>query len=370
MPIFDQIETPTLLLDAVKARRNIHRMAEKARRLGVRFRPHFKTHQSAEIGEWFRPEGVTAITVSSVDMAAYFARSGWQDITIAFSTNLRQVRQIGELAARVHLELLVESVEAASFLQENLATGVDAWIKVDSGAGRTGLPWTDFEVIANLARQIEHSSRLHLRGILTHAGHTYWAKTPQNVRRLTAESVGCMLQVKRGLLSAGLVNIEVSVGDTPGCSLSEDFAGVSEIRPGNFIFFDAEQFAVGACAVEDIAVALACPVVAKHPERNEAVIYGGAIHLSKECMPEDGRMVYGKVSLPYGNGWGQPLAGAYVDRLSQEHGLLHLEAEDLDRLRIGDLVCILPVHSCLTVQVMGEYLTLDGHLIRTLNKNA
>jgi D-serine deaminase-like pyridoxal phosphate-dependent protein len=370
MSIFDQIEKPTLLLDAGKARRNLHRMAEKARRLGVRFRPHFKTHQSAEIGEWFRLEGVKAITVSSVNMAAYFARSGWQDITIAFSANLRQVRQIRELAAQVHLELLVESGEAASYLQESLSAPVDVWIKVDSGAGRTGLPWTDIEAIASLALQIDQSSNLQLRGILTHAGHTYWAKTPQNVRRLTAESVGRMLQVKRRLLSAGLVNTEVSVGDTPGCSLSDDFGGVNEIRPGNFIFFDAEQYAVGACAVEDIAVAVACPVVAKHPERNEAVIYGGAIHLSKECMPEDGRMIYGKVALPSGNGWSQPLAGAYVDRLSQEHGLLHLEGEDLGRLRIGDLVCILPVHSCLTVQVMGEYLTLDGHLIRTLNKNA
>jgi D-serine deaminase-like pyridoxal phosphate-dependent protein len=85
-------------------------------------------------------------------------------------------------------------------------------------------------------------------------------------------------------------------------------------------------------------------------------------------MFEDGRMIHGKIALPQGDGWGEPLAGAYVDRLSQEHGLVHLEKEHLDNLRIGDLICILPAHTCLTVQVMGEYLTLEGKKVRTMNK--
>ncbi len=130
MSIFEQIEKPTLLLDAEKAHRNIHRMAEKANRQQARFRPHFKTHQSAEIGEWFRPEGVTAITVSSVDMAYYFAHNGWQDITIAFTVNLRQIGALRELARQIHLELLVESAETVSFLQENLPFPVDVWVKI------------------------------------------------------------------------------------------------------------------------------------------------------------------------------------------------------------------------------------------------
>ncbi len=177
-----------------------------------------------------------------------------------------------------------------------------------------------------------------------------------------------MHQTRRSLQASGLGVVEISVGDTPGCSLSKTFGDVSEIRPGNFVFFDCEQLAVGACTAEDIAVALACPVVAKHPQRGEAVVYGGAIHLSKDWIVEDGRMVHGKIALPQGDSWGAPLAGAYVDRLSQEHGIVHLEKDDLDHLRIGDLLCILPAHACLTVQVMGEYLTLDSKQIRTMNK--
>jgi len=96
--LFDKIEKPTLLLDESTARKNICRMAGHARDAGVAFRPHFKTHQSVEIGEWFRSVVVSAITVSSVDMALYFARCGWADITIAFPANLRQQRDLAALA--------------------------------------------------------------------------------------------------------------------------------------------------------------------------------------------------------------------------------------------------------------------------------
>ncbi len=368
MAIFEQIVKPTLLLDSERAIRNIRRMGKKAGEQQVRFRPHFKTHQSAEVGEWFRKEGVTAITVSSVDMAGYFADNGWQDITIALPVNIRQIQAIRELSGRVHLELLVESPESAAYLEQQLTGPVDVWLKIDAGLGRTGLAWDAIGPIVNLARQINQSSHVRLRGILTHAGQTYQAKTPDDVRRLFGESVQRMLQVKDALQAAGAGTVEISVGDTPGCSLSESLGGVDEIRPGNFVFYDAEQYALGACAVQDIAVALACPVVSKHPERGEAVVYGGAIHLSKDWMYEEGRMMHGLVALPEGDGWGDFLAGAYVDRMSQEHGVVHMRSEDLAKLHIGDLICVVPAHSCLTVQVMGEYLTLEGKRVKTMNK--
>ena len=101
MKLDSLIEKPTLLLDKARALNNIERMAGKAARSEVRLRAHFKTHQSAEIGQWFRPYGVSTITVSSVDMALYFAEHGWNDITIAFPVNLRQIRTINMLARQV-----------------------------------------------------------------------------------------------------------------------------------------------------------------------------------------------------------------------------------------------------------------------------
>ncbi len=367
MSLFDTIQKPTLLLDQEAALRNIQRMTEKARRQGVRFRPHFKTHQSAEIGEWLRAEGVAAITVSSLDMAEYFAGHGWDDITIAFPVNLRQVEELSALAQRVHLGLLFESLEAARFLSERLTVEVDAWIKVDAGAGRTGLSWERPEAVAVLARQITGLKRLRLRGLLTHAGQTYRARGAEEICRVYAESVARMNAVREALALAGLAGLEVSTGDTPGCSLCEELGHVDEIRPGNFVFYDAHQLEIGSCRAEDVAVALACPVVALHPERDEAVVYGGSIHLSSETNGIDGTTAYGMVALPEGERWGEPLPGAYVRKLSQEHGILHLPSDCLSRLRVGDLVCILPAHSCLTVTAMKEYVTLQGKVISTMN---
>lgn len=364
---FSTIEKPTLLLNENAARRNMHRMAEKARRLNLRFRPHFKTHQSAEIGEWFRTEGVTAITTSSIDMALYFASHGWDDITIAFPANLRQGRTLAALAERVRLGLLVESVETVQGLAQGITAPVDIWMKVDVGAHRTGLAWDAPEAARQVAEAVQRIPHFRLRGLLTHAGHTYGARGGEAVCQRSAESAARIDGLRCALQAQGLGRLEVSVGDTPATSLCADLGPVDEIRPGNFIFYDSQQVQIGSCAWEDVAVALACPVVAKHAERGEIVVYGGAVHLSKDYLMEGEQRSYGAVCLPTADGWSQPLPGAYVSGLSQEHGILHVPAADFNQIQIGDLVCILPAHSCLTVTLMKRYQTLDGRVIDTLN---
>jgi D-serine deaminase-like pyridoxal phosphate-dependent protein len=364
--LFDQIDKPTLLLDEAAARRNIQRMTQKAH--PVRFRPHFKTHQSAEIGEWFRAAGVSAITVSSVDMALYFAGHGWEDITIAFPANLRQAQAINALAQRVRLGLLLESVEAAQELARQVRAQVDIWLKVDAGAGRTGLSWEHPAPAARVAQEVRGTPNFRLRGLLTHAGHTYGAQGAEEICRRYTQSVARLQSLRGQLAEQGFEGLEISVGDTPASSVCPDLGAVDEIRPGNFVFYDAQQMYAGVCGWQDVAVALACPVVALHPERNEAVIYGGAVHLSKDYVNEADRRIYGYVCQAEGERWSAPLQGAWVDRLSQEHGILHLAPEDLQRVRVGDLLFILPAHSCLTVTLMKRYLTLSGRWITTLNE--
>ena len=181
MPIFDTILKPTLVLNETVARQNLHRMASRARAANVSFRPHFKTHQSLEIGEWFRAEGVTAITVSSLDMAEYFASGGWADILLAFPVNLRQIAALDSLAARVRLGLLVESVETVHALAARLSHPVDIWLKIDTGTGRTGLSWQDTPAVqavitavlsepcTSLARTT-HSRRRYLQHLNARSG--------------------------------------------------------------------------------------------------------------------------------------------------------------------------------------------------------
>lgn len=361
------IGKPTLVLDKQRAMKNIERMANKAQRSKVRFRPHFKTHQSAQIGEWFRNFGVESITVSSVEMAGYFANHGWRDITIAFPVNIREIENINELREKIRLNLLVESKETVAFLNSHLKSKHEVWIKIDVGYYRTGIMWNQVDEIHELARQIQKSKRMVLKGILTHAGHTYHARSTAEVATIYHDSVGKMNEVRNQLPGERLADIEISIGDSPSCSIVDDFTRVDEIRPGNFVFYDIMQLSIGSCDDGDMAVALACPVVAKHRERNEIVIYGGAVHLSKEFVVDrEGRKVFGYAAIPTANGWSRLIQNTYVSALSQEHGIIRTGSEFFDTIRIGDVIFILPVHSCLTANLMGEYVTIDGEIIRTM----
>ncbi len=364
--LFPDILRPTLLIDPQRVRANIQRMARKAERLGVRFRPHFKTHQSAQVGEWLRQEGVAAITVSSLDMATYFARHGWTDITVAFPLNLRELAVVRSLSEHIRLGVLVESGETALALGQAVEQPVDVWIKIDSGSGRTGIPWQQAERVEALCHSVRGQPSLRLRGLLTHAGATYASQTPEEIVQIFTASNQCMVDLRDYLARGGLEGLEVSVGDTPGCTLSPQYAGLDEIRPGNFVFYDAQMLQLGVCREEEIATVVACPLVALHPQRSEVVVYGGAIHLSKDSLQAGGRSIYGWVVDLNQAGWSRRNPEAYAARLSQEHGVLHLPPERIAAMKAGQLVGIIPAHVCLTVSALGCYRALDGAWIDTL----
>jgi D-serine deaminase-like pyridoxal phosphate-dependent protein len=358
---------PALVLDEDRARRNIARMAARARRFGVRFRPHFKTHQSREVGRIFREFGVDAITVSSVDMAAYFVEDGWTDVLIAFPLNILEAAQIGRLTARCRLGLLVESAEGLPALARAVPVPIDVWIKINVGANRAGAEWNDRALLAAIARESERHPGLRLRGLLTHNGRTYAARTPGDLSRVHADAMRKMLKARSALAASGYSGLEISVGDTPACSRLDDFAGADEIRPGNFVLNDVTQLELGTCRARDIAAAVACPVVSTHPARNEAVIYGGAIHLSKDDFrhDRDGR-IYGRVSRPRGAGWGPVLADTVLTSVSQEHGIIKTTCAEMRRIKAGDILFVLPVHSCLTVNLWDHFVTLGGERVSTI----
>jgi len=164
----------------------------------------------------------------------------------------------------------------------------------------------------------------------------------------------------------GFSDVQLSVGDTPTCSVVEDFSEVDEIRPGNFVFYDIMQLHIGSCTEDDIAVAIACPVVAKHKERNEIVIYGGAVHLSKEfIVREDGTKIYGYIASKTKKGWGAMIKNSFVSSISQEHGIVKTDEQFFHKIKIGDILMVLPIHSCLAVNLLREYRTLERELIRS-----
>lgn len=366
--LYDTIDAPTLLLNEQRVRHNIKRMVERARNNQIRFRPHFKTHQSAAVGEWFRQAGVNAITVSSLEMARYFAIHGWDDITVAFPVNIREIDKINQLARQVKLHLLVENLVTAEFLDARLAAPVRVWLEIDAGYQRSGVGWNDSSGLVTLTERIAASDRMVLQGLLTHDGGTYAARTHGEIEAAYTLTTKRLNHTRNWLMEHSFLGLEISIGDTPACSVLDDLGTVDEMRPGNFVFYDWMQVEIGSCTVDDVATVVACPIVSTHPERNDLIIYGGAVHLSKESLRErSGRTTFGAVVLLQENGWSAPLPNVWVRSISQEHGIIHAEgsayAALVQHVQVGDLIGVVPIHSCLTADLLKHYRTLDNDVL-------
>lgn len=352
---------PVFLIDKIKVKLNIERMLKKAQESSAIFRPHFKTHQSVEVGALFRERGVNKITVSSVSMALFFAEHGWDDITIAFPLNLLEMDEVNKLAEKINLNVLVESSYVVSELVRRAHAKMGVFIKIDIGSHRTGLSVEDLDEVDAILEIIQTTPNLSFKGFLSHAGHTYNAKGKEAILEIKNSAAFRMQKLKDRYIK-DYPDLILSYGDTPSCSVAEDCTEFDEIRPGNFVYYDVMQYHLGSCSLNDIAVALACPVVALHPVRNELVVYGGGVHLSKEFIAADNQFkLFGYVVRLNENGkWDEPIPGAYVSSLSQEHGIVKLPDQELQNWKPTDVLGILPVHSCMTANLMKDQAVLIG----------
>jgi len=329
-------------------------------------RPHFKTHQSAEVANWFRDKDVHCCTVSSVKMAEYFAQNGWTDITIAFPANLLEVAAIDKLAEKINLNLVVESPETIQYFEKHLSHPVGVYIKTDTGYGRTGVEAEDYPTMQHLMGILKTCKNLILIGFLCHAGHTYKATSETDIINILNTSRQQLLALKT-FMTADFPLIQLSYGDTPSCSLSNDLSDFDEIRPGNFVFYDEMQANLGSCQRSDIAVSLICPVVAKHPQKGEVVIHGGAVHLSKDYITDsNGKPYYGVAVKFDGEKWHADEVLGFVSKVSQEHGTIKVDNYIMSQIKIGDQIALLPIHSCLTANLMKEYQLTGGETIKMM----
>ena len=352
------INKPTLLISKRIVERNINRMLEKVNRDDVIFRPHFKSHQSAEIAEIFRKKGVDKITVSSVSMAEYFSEYGWNDITIAFPVNLLEIKRINALAGKINLNLLVDSAYSTISLADELSTGLGLFIEIDNGYQRSGLLPGQIEEIDQIIEAIVLSGNMKFKGFLNHAGNTYSAKGKVEILAIMEDAATKLNNLKQRYIGR-FPDIITSFGDTPSCSLAGDLSSFDEIRPGNFVYYDLMQYHIGSCKLDDVAVAVACPVVSVYPERNEVIIYGGAVHFSKEFIAADNDFkLFGYIAKLTDSGWSEPITGAYLSSISQEHGIIKFTDPSAfgihtdNNLNPGNIVAILPIHSCLTADLL------------------
>jgi D-serine deaminase-like pyridoxal phosphate-dependent protein len=349
---------PTLLINKDIAKRNIGRMTEKANSNNVELVPHFKTHQSIQIGSWFREDGIKSITVSSVSMAEYFANDGWKQITIAFPVNILEINKIATLASKVQLTLLVTSIEQIKVLLREVDVYLKILIEIDAGSKRSGVNPENDSLITEMIGMLKNTQH-HFKGFYSHFGHTYSAGSPEEVVNIYNSSINLMEDLNHRHAYA---RPTISIGDTPSCSIIDNFENIQSVHAVNFVFYDLTQVQIGSCSEEDIAIVLACPVVSKNAERQEIIIYGGGVHLSKESMldKEFSQIIYGKPVLLTEDGWSGSIPGSFLRSLSQEHGVVKLTQQAFEQIKVGDLIGVLPVHSCMTADVMGGYIELSG----------
>lgn len=343
------ITRPQFSVNYETCRQNIRKMAGKAKKHNLQFRPHFKTHHSKQTGRLFREMGISQITVSSLQMAHYFIEDSWDDIVVAFPLNIREMDNYNSIDSSIRTGLLIDSEYTANFLSKSTQREFDIYIEIDTGYKRSGIWYENKKAIKEVIEIIDATKLLNFKGLLTHNGVTYRAKSADEIEKMHRKSVDIMHDLKQEL-NDNNKDLIASIGDTPGCTLSNYFKGIDEIRPGNFVYFDLMQHSLGVCEPKDIAVTVDCPVVSVYPERKQCVIYGGAIHFSKDGILVEGKPIWGCLA---GRDSSSNLTfkNAVLTSVSQEHGILSFSDNMVKEIKPGDLLSIVPVHSCLTANL-------------------
>lgn len=366
MEQFSELMTPAALLDYDRLTKNIERMAKRAKENNLNLRPHIKTHKCIEIGKIQIERGAKGITVSTLDEAEVFADAGFNDITYAVPLSKNKIRKALDLASRISLKIIVDNptiIDELDRVSYEKRMGIDVLLKVDCGLHRCGVN-PDSPSAVNLARAIVNARYMRFAGILTHAGHSYAANDVKQIKQIAEQEQQVMVRFARLLKSEGFHPETVSIGSTPTVTLADSFhEEITEVRPGNYVFYDYTQAVLGTCKVSDCALTVLASVVGTYPDR--IVIDAGATALSKDQGPTHitPNCGFGQVIVAYEKG---VLAkGAIIKSITQEHGTISVTQNSNTHFRISDMMRILPNHSCLTANLFNEYIVLQGGRIKT-----
>lgn len=353
----NDVETPALLLHLDVVERNVAAMAARAARLGVRLRPHAKTHKCVELGRRQLERGAHGLTVSTTVEAEVFARAGVQDITWAFPIDPGHIGHVRRLAQETGatIRVVVDDLGAAQALA---GSGLHVWLKVDSGLHRAGVdPASPYAV--QVACELGRERGLTFDGILTHSGHAYRTRNRAEAAIVAESERRVMVELAERLRKEGIPVREVSVGSTPAMAAVERLDGVTEARPGNYVFYDRTMVLIGCCEPEDVGVTVLASVVSHQPGATHFIVDAGALELSKDVGPTH-------LSLPPAMGAVRAAPELTVASLSQEHGLIRAESAAVleGRFRVGETLEIIPNHSCLTVAHFDQYhVVRDGQVV-------
>jgi len=343
-----ELDTPSLLVDIVRLKANLERMAQYARAADLALRPHVKTHKTPEIAKLQLAQGAAGVTVAKTSEAEVMADAGIEDIFIAHQiVGERKIPRLTALARRVTLSVGVDSMEVAlplstAFVQEGMRLPV--LIEVDVGLGRCGVKP---DGVGELARQLSTLGGLNLVGVFGYVGQVYAARNENEIAGLAAHEARSLMLVAELVRAVTQTDIRVSGGSTPTAQHYQAQCGLTEIRPGTYVFNDRMQLAKWSAQPSDCALTVLATVVST-PEPGRAVLDAGSKALGTDHAAELS-----------GYGVLKEDENAVVVRVNEEHGFLDL-ANAAIKLRVGDKVEVIPNHCCATTNLHDEIMAVQA----------
>ncbi|RKN84185.1 alanine racemase [Paenibacillus ginsengarvi] len=337
----EQWDTPAVLIDLDVLDRNLRDTANAAARAGVKLRPHTKTHKSVWIAKEQLRYGATGITVAKLGEAEVMADAGVKDILIAFPViGERKLERLGRLMDKAKITLSTDDLEVARQLSAfGVKQGRDMLLYVDVNTGLNRCGKEPGEQTAELVRHISDLPNIRVTGLMTHSGHTYGFNDSEAIREAAKQEAESLLLTKRKIEESGITIEEISVGSTPTSKFVADIAGtgVTEMRPGAYVFGDGTQWTMGLIGQQQLAMTVVATVVGK-PRPGTIIIDAGSKTLSSDVSK-------------YHPGYGILLGheDAVIERLSEEHGIVTVP--DNGKFEIGEQVRIVPNHCCVVTNL-------------------
>jgi D-serine deaminase-like pyridoxal phosphate-dependent protein len=358
-----QLRTPCVLVDTARVERNLERLQSAVNGRGLRLRPHAKTHKSVELAKRQIAGGAIGICCAKLGEAEVFAAAGIDDIRLPYPLNPVNAERVLELLDQTRLSFIVDHMAVArgwSDAMQRAGRSVDVLVKVDVGFHRCGID-PESNGAADLVARIAELPGLNFRGLLSHAGHGYGATTEAQVREIAEAEAGTMTALADAVRAKGVEVEEISVGATPTVRYSVDQKGLTELRPGNYIYFDRTQVSLGAASWDDCALTVLARVVTK-PAPDRIIVDSGSKTLTNDLArgfaPAPG---YGAVLRSTG-GVQSPDETLVVERLSEEHANVRVTS-GAHALEPGDLVRIVPNHSCVVSNLVDSAWLVDGEQV-------
>jgi len=358
----ESLHTPFAVVDRSVVDANTRRMSARVTELGARLRPHVKTHKCLQAARLSVREHFGGITVSTMAEAWHFAAGGFADIVYAVPLSLDRAREavdaaehIGRFAVLIDDDRTLSALAAAA---TSRGQRVDVLLKVDCGYHRAGVD-PHGQAGLRLAARMHETVGVQFRGVLTHAGHAYSCCDAASVRRVAIEERDVLVGFADRLRAAGVPVEEVSLGSTPTMAHVDHLKGVTEVRPGNYVFYDAFQAQIGSCELSDAALSVYASVIGCYPERGQLLLDAGALALSRDpgARHVDPDVGFGVLTSLDGSPLSPKLRLASV---SQEHGMVVGERADVERFAVGDRLRIVANHSCLTAAQHPRYYVIDS----------